>query len=58
MKDERRKLKVIKKNGNHFVIWLIFRTFATKVAKVLRLGNKNKLIYFVLLSTFRTIVDK
>ena len=29
MKDERRKLKVIKKNGNHFVIWLIFRTFAT-----------------------------
>ena len=30
-----------------------FRNFATKVAKLLCLGRKNKSICFVLLSTFR-----
>jgi hypothetical protein len=30
-----------------------FRNFATKIAKLLRLGNKNKRICFVLRSTLR-----
>ena len=32
---------------------LYFRNFAIKMANLLRLGNKNKSIYFVLHSTFR-----
>jgi len=37
---------------------LTFRNFAIKMAKILYLGNKNKLICFVLLSTFRIFAPK
>jgi hypothetical protein len=35
-----------------------FRNFANKLAKLLRLSNKNKSICFVLHSTFRNFADQ